>query len=136
MITEIRIDPLFRCPCGRILKAYDFDVTDTWIRLDCSHCYRRLPYTFSTSSWGGRNAVSDLGDQIARMRSVHADAVPLVELRAAEMPTKFGKKSKPVFKVVGWKTADQESVPAGRQITAQQAKREVDEAEMSDEIPF
>ena len=93
-------------------------------------------FTFSTSSWGGRNAVSDLGDQIARMRSIHADAVPLVELRAAEMPTKFGKKSKPVFKVVGWKTADQEPIPAERQITAQQAKREVDEAEMDDEIPF
>jgi hypothetical protein len=93
-------------------------------------------FTFSTSSWGGRNAVSDLGDQIARMRSVHADAVPLVELRAAEMPTRFGKKSKPVFKVVGWKTADQGSMPAERQITAQQGKREVDEAEMDDEVPF
>jgi len=93
-------------------------------------------FTFSTSSWGGRNAVSDLGDQIARMRSVHADAVPLVELRAAEMPTRFGKKSKPVFKVVGWKTADQGSMPAERQITAQQAKREVDEAEMDDFVPF
>jgi hypothetical protein len=40
--TEIRIDPLLRCPCGRVLKAYDVDVTDTWTRLDCSRCHRRL----------------------------------------------------------------------------------------------
>ena len=93
-------------------------------------------FTFSTSSWGGRSAVIDLGDQIARMRSVHPDAVPIVELRAMEMPTKYGKKSKPAFKVVGWKTADQGSMPAELQITVQQAKREVDEAEMADEIPF
>ena len=93
-------------------------------------------FTFSTSSWGGRSAVIDLGDQIARMRSVHPDAVPIVELRAMEMPTKYGKKSKPAFKVVGWRTSDQGSMPAERQITVQQAKREVDEAEMADEIPF
>src|SRR5262245_48388982 len=94
-------------------------------------------FTFSTSSWGGRNAVSDLGDQITRMRSVHPDALPIVELRAAEMPTKFGKKSKPLFKIVGWRTADAEKpAPAERQITAQAAKHEVERREMDDEIPF
>jgi hypothetical protein len=93
--------------------------------------------TFSTSSWGGRGAVVDLGDQIARMRSVHADAVPIVELRAAEMPTKYGRKSRPVFKIVEWKTADAEqAAPVERQITTQKAKQEVDFVEMDDEIPF
>src|SRR5262249_57416411 len=52
-------------------------------------------FTFSTSSWGGRGAVADLGDQIARMRNVHPDAGPIVELRAAEMPTRDAAKSKP-----------------------------------------
>jgi hypothetical protein len=95
-------------------------------------------FTFSTSSWGGRGAVADLGDQIARMRSVHLDAVPIVELRAAEMPTRHGRKSKPVFKIVGWKTADnnQQPAPAERQITAKQAVREVAHHEMDDEIPL
>ena len=95
-------------------------------------------FTFSTSSWGGRGAVSDLGDQIARMRSVHADAVPVVELRAAEMPTKYGRKSKPVFKIVEWKTADAEQpAPVERQITIQKAKQEVARInDMDDEIPF
>jgi hypothetical protein len=93
-------------------------------------------FTFSTSSWGGRSAVTDLGDQIARMRSVHPDAVPIVELRAAEMPTKFGRKSKPVFKVVGWKSASggDQTAPVERQITVQQAKREIDDYD--DSIPF
>ena len=63
-------------------------------------------FTFSTSSYGGRGAVIELGDTIARKRSAHPDAAPIVELRAAEMPTKHGKKSKPVFKIVGWRNAN------------------------------
>jgi hypothetical protein len=97
-------------------------------------------FTFSTSSWGGRGAVNDLGDQIARMRTVRRDAVPIVELQAAEMPTKHGRKSKPVFKVVGWKSADGDKpTPAERQISArevQQAKQTIAAREMDDEIPF
>ena len=63
-------------------------------------------YTFSTSSWGGRAAVIELGDQTARMRTTYPDAAPIVELRAVEMPTRFGRKSKPVLKVVGWRNAN------------------------------
>jgi hypothetical protein len=59
-------------------------------------------FTFSTSSWGGRGAVIDLGDQIKRMRFARQGALPVVELHAAPMQTKFGKKSKPWFKVVDW----------------------------------
>jgi hypothetical protein len=94
-------------------------------------------FTFTTSSWGGRGAVATLGDQIARMRTVHADAVPIVELRAAEMPTRHGRKSKPVFKIVAWRTADNEQhAPVERQITARQAEREVAQRDMDDEIPW
>ena len=70
-------------------------------------------YTFSTSSWGGREAVIDLGDTIARMRRAHPDAVPIVELRAQEHPTKYGKKSKPFFKIAGWRTAGGEGAAVG-----------------------
>ena len=95
-------------------------------------------FTFSTSSWGGRGAVTDLGDQIARMRTVHPDAVPIVELQAAEMPTKHGRKSKPVFKIVGWKSADGDKpAPVERQISAgATARREINRRELDDEIPF
>jgi len=60
-------------------------------------------FTFSTSSTGGREAVIGLGDAIARMRSAHPKALPVVSLEAAAMHTRFGRKSKPVFKIVGWK---------------------------------
>jgi hypothetical protein len=94
-------------------------------------------FTFSTSSWGGRDAVTDLGDQITRMRSVHPAAVPIVELRSAEKKTKYGRKSRPVFKVVEWKMADAAAAaPAERQITAQQAEQGVGCAVIDDEIPF
>jgi hypothetical protein len=60
-------------------------------------------FTFSTSSWGGKDAVMDLGDQITRVRHANPGAIPIVELGAAPYITKFGRKSKPVFKVVEWK---------------------------------
>jgi len=61
--------------------------------------------TFSTSSWGGREAVINLGDAIARMRLAHPNAMPIVALEAAPMITRYGRKSKPTFKIVGWKAA-------------------------------
>jgi len=94
-------------------------------------------FTFSTSSYGGRNAVATLGDQTTRMRMVHGDAVPIVELEAREMPTKYGSKSKPFFKVVGWRTSDTERV-IERDVTPKEAKRLVSQHErdaMNDEIP-
>jgi len=120
-------------------------------------------FTFSTSSWGGRQAVIDLGDAILRMRMVHPDATPIVALQAAEMPTKFGRKSKPVFKVVGWKSANlgpegpppdapqaqrqagKTQITSGRTAPAERrmTKAEIEEAdqrnlhrEIDDEIPF
>jgi len=60
-------------------------------------------FTFSTSSFGGREAVIFLGDAIARMRSAHPKALPVVALEAAPMQTRFGRKSKPVFRIVDWK---------------------------------
>lgn len=60
-------------------------------------------YTFSTSAFGGRAAVNDLADQIQRMRFAQPGAVPVVELRAAPMLTRFGRKSRPWFKVIEWR---------------------------------
>jgi hypothetical protein len=86
--------------------------------------------TYSTSSWGGRAAVSTLADQITRMRGLsHANAAPIVELGAAPMQTKFGRKSKPIFKIIKWYGG------AGgepKEITAAPSLKQ----EMSDEIPF
>jgi len=77
-------------------------------------------FTFSTSSWGGRECVNNLGDAIGRMRAAHPDAVPVVALEAAPMATKFGRKSKPVLRITGWKSAGsgvwdaQQQLPLGK----------------------
>jgi hypothetical protein len=86
-------------------------------------------YTFSTSSWGGRNAAIELADQIQRMRFARPGAVPVVELHAAPMQTKFGKKSKPIFKVVDWRYPDGNETKA----LAHEPARNAD---MQDELPF
>ena len=52
------------------------------------------------------------------------------------MPTKRGPKSKPLFKIVRWKTASEAPAIVERQISAKDAGREVDRAEMDDQIPF
>jgi len=65
-------------------------------------------FTFSTSSFGGREAVINLGDQVARMRVAHPNITPVVSLEAAPMITRFGKKSKPVFRIVDWKATGNE----------------------------
>ena len=83
-------------------------------------------FTFSTSSWGGREAVVNLGDAIARMRSAHPDAMPVVALEAAPMQTRFGRKSKPTFKIVGWKAMDGE-VREVRQLPLQTRAQEMDD---------
>jgi hypothetical protein len=83
------------------------------------HPVSAAAYTFSTSSGGGRSAVSELGGAIKRMRAAHPNAVPIVELRAEEMPTKYGRKSKPKFEIIDWRYSDTtETVPVERQLTA------------------
>jgi hypothetical protein len=105
-------------------------------------------FTFSTSSWGGRSAVTDLGDQIARMRNAHSDAVPIVELKAVEMKTKFGRKSKPLFRVVGWKNASAKApeiaplqkgsitIESGRQAPPPASEDDYGLAGLTDDISF
>jgi hypothetical protein len=66
-------------------------------------------FTFSTSSWGGREAVINLGDAIARMRCAHPNATPIVALEAGPMVTRFGRKSKPVFRIVDWRSVGGEA---------------------------
>jgi hypothetical protein len=90
-------------------------------------------FTFSTSSWGGRNSVIDLGDQIARMRYAHPGAVPVVELSWAPMVTKFGRKSRPIFKVIRWKKS---GGTEGETLPQIEHQTTATEAAIEDSIPF
>jgi hypothetical protein len=67
-------------------------------------------YTFETASTGGAMSIAELGEQVAGMRELrgHAEAVPVVELRAQAFKTKFGVKKRPEFAIVGWKGGEQD----------------------------
>jgi len=82
------------------------DPIDPWANTRYVHLIDPLTaaeLTFSTNSGGGRSAVEDLAGQIRRMRYAHPNAVPIVALHAQPMPTRYGPKSKPFLKVIGWR---------------------------------
>jgi hypothetical protein len=59
-------------------------------------------YTFSTSSFGGIMAVTDLKQSIASYRLQHPGSRPIIELSQCPMKTKFGTRMRPDFPIVGW----------------------------------
>jgi hypothetical protein len=94
-------------------------------------------FTFSTSSWGGRGAVIDLADQIQRKRFSNPDALPVVELASAPMQTKFGRKSRPVFKVVAWRNSiDDDGEEQPKLVVQQSGTQSKSRADMDDLIPY
>jgi len=61
-------------------------------------------FTYANGTHGARRAVGDLKDAVKWMRVMRCDnVVPLVELSNAPMPTKFGGKLRPAFKIVDWR---------------------------------
>jgi hypothetical protein len=59
-------------------------------------------YTFCTASVGGRSAVDDLKNAVRNARRVRPGVVPMISLEWQPMPTRFGMKSKPYFKIIDW----------------------------------
>jgi hypothetical protein len=50
-MTTIEINPIWRCPCGAPIKAFDFHIAPDKITLDCRRCQRQLlTIKFGTSS--------------------------------------------------------------------------------------
>jgi hypothetical protein len=64
--------------------------------------------TFSSSTSGGKIAIGDLTAQIKSMRSMKPGAMPIIELSSVQMPTKFGKKPRPFFKITGWRSCSEQ----------------------------
>jgi hypothetical protein len=87
--------------------------------------------TFSSSTSGGKIAISDLTQQIKSMRFMKPGAIPVIELQSVMMPTKFGKKPRPSFKITGWRVRGNDE--------QQQISNEgdiVDVNEFDDTIPY
>jgi hypothetical protein len=103
-------------------------------------------FTFTTSTHGGRIAVSELKDAIALRRRVRPGACPVVTLGTATMKTRFGDRLRPSFKVVAWhepeafETTAMPKPPAPKLApveTASVKKDEITSAELlDDDIPF
>jgi hypothetical protein len=99
-------------------------------------------YTFVTASWGGRQAVNDLAEQIQRVRYAKPGASPIVELRAEPWMTKFGRKSKPFFKVIDWRGGGPDVIdghgvgPRSRGPTPALVEAPTATSSMDDEIVF
>jgi hypothetical protein len=96
--------------------------------------------TFSSNTVGGRIGIGELCDQIAFMRRVRPDAIPIVALQSKDMPTNHGgSKARPHFKILGWKTrcdlGPQNLLAAPEQKDAQKVVEPTTE-ELNDELPF
>jgi hypothetical protein len=60
-------------------------------------------YTFSTNSYGGRMAVTDLKQSVASYRLQHPGTRPIIELSQCSMKLKNrGTRMRPDFPIIGW----------------------------------
>ena len=91
--------------------------------------------TFSSSTAGGKIAVGDLTQQIKSMRGMKPGAMPIVELQSVQMPTKFGKKPRPFFKITGWR-ARASDVEQVQQVEYAGPPDDVEVNAYNDEIEF
>jgi hypothetical protein len=63
-------------------------------------------YTFCTASAGGRSAIDDLKNAVRNDRRLRPGVVPVVSLGWQVMDTRYGRRSKPYFKIVDWSIPD------------------------------
>jgi hypothetical protein len=85
---------------------------------------------FTTSSFGGRQAVADLCKAYAKRAEKNASCgQPIVKLAKTEMPTKkFGWVPRPQFEIVGWDEPSKDIDVISPPITS--------EGEFDDSVPF
>jgi hypothetical protein len=98
-------------------------------------------FTYINSRAGARIAVRELKDRVALMRKLRGvNVVPVVELAAKPMPTKFGAKIRPWFKITEWRDLSGESQVASAVPVIEHAGKPVKpvslKEELRDEIPF
>jgi hypothetical protein len=83
-------------------------------------------FTYVTTSGGGFGAIADLADQVQFMRAARPGAVPVLEPDSADMETRYGRKSRPVLRIVGWR--------GGEELA--QIQRPTTSELLADEVPF
>jgi hypothetical protein len=86
-------------------------------------------YTFCTHTKGGRGAVDTLKSSFLNAQREHSGQRPIVSLEWKPMPTDFGMKSKPYFRIVGWYPPNVQKANVQKAVIARNS-------DMDDDIPF
>jgi hypothetical protein len=94
------------------------------------HPVSAAEYTFCTSTWGGRTAVSQFKNEVQSVRRMHPQAVPLVTFASTIMPTQHGPRPRPQFLVIEWRNTEGGTVSAIEPATPSWGR------DLDDEIPF
>jgi hypothetical protein len=97
-------------------------------------------FTYVTSTVGGNMAIGDLSDRIRTMRRWRGGQIyPVVTLSKTFMPTRFGGRQRPAFKIMNWifMGGGGTALPAPESplLTTQAVKEPTLKEEMNDEIP-
>jgi hypothetical protein len=131
---------------GQWEKGFNNELKDPWANTRYIHFANpetAEAYTFSTTSIGGKRAVSELSDAVSRMRITHPNATPIVEFGSKPMATRYGVKPRPHFQIVGWLgliEGEAKPAPAARRLTQQEVseadKKSLDHDFRGDEIPW
>jgi hypothetical protein len=93
-------------------------------------------FTFVSDTHGGRKGVGLLKAQIRNVRLAHPSALPVVQLASAMMPTRFGQKPRPDFKIVSWRGKDEARPSAAASTTTKKVAVIPADGDMDDDIPF
>ncbi len=99
-------------------------------------------FTYINSTAGASIAVRELKDKVKMMRALRgANVVPVVELSAKPMKTKFGVKQRPHFKIIEWRELGGSRVasatpPPAIEHVSSPVKPVSSEKVLDDSIPF
>jgi len=123
-------------------KNEDGELQDPW--QETNYLLMKMPgvddqdalFTFTASSWGGRNAITNLIDSYVKMSRMRSKGeMPIVKLGVERYThKKYGPMKNPTFKIVGW-VAPHEFAAALEQEAAQ-AEADAAARKIDDEIPF
>jgi hypothetical protein len=92
-------------------------------------------YTLVGDTAGMRQAVGELKDAIQTVRQVRLNALPVVQLATGSMPSKYGPRPRPDFKITNWHSGTP-SAPAQTQQQIEQQAVDADEEDAADDDAF
>ena len=92
--------------------------------------------TLWTNTTGGKIGVGNLTDQVDFMRKHRPDAIPVIGLQSADMPTQYGgTKPRPHFQILGWKSAGPQLITDESSKLVDVEKPSLKEEMGGDEVP-